>query len=285
MKIHHKKIKNTGLLFELLAKQIAEDVLNNKKSKAIEIVKEYFKKGTELNKELGLYQTLINQKYNNEILSNQFIDAVLEERKKLNTTVLKNQKYNLVKALKENYVIEDFINGRTNNYKILASIYKLFESCTTNNIVNPIEKIDARHTLVEYISSKNIKKNDTSEIEKFKNEDKDLRLLAQKLLIEKFNKKYTSVLNEKQKTLLKEYISNISNSNNLKIYINNELINIKNDIKKYMKNVEDDVIPIKLNEIIHQMDEIEKDKIVKEEYLIRIMRYYQLIDELKNVKK
>lgn len=285
MKIHHKKIKNTGLLFELLAKQIAEDVLNNKKSKAIEIVKEYFKKGTELNKELGLYQTLINQKYNNEILSNQFIDAVLEERKKLNTTVLKNQKYNLVKALKENYVIEDFINGRTNNYKILASIYKLFESCTTNNIVNPIEKIDARRTLVEYVSSKNIKKNDTSEIEKFKNEDKDLRLLAQKLLIEKFNKKYTSVLNEKQKTLLKEYISNISNSNNLKIYINNELINIKNDIKKYMKNVEDDVIPIKLNEIIHQMDEIEKDKIVKEEYLIRIMRYYQLIDELKNVKK
>lgn len=285
MKIHHKKIKNTGLLFELLAKQIAEDVLNNKKSKAIEIVKEYFKKGTELNKELGLYQTLINQKYNNEILSNQFIDAVLEERKKLNTTVLKNQKYNLVKALKENYVIEDFINGRTNNYKILASIYKLFESCTTNNIVNPIEKIDARHTLVEYISSKNIKKNDTSEIEKFKNEDKDLRLLAQKLLIEKFNKKYTSVLNEKQKTLLKEYISNMSNTNNLKIYINNELINIKNDIKKYMKNVEDDVIPIKLNEIIHQMDEIEKDKIVKEEYLIRIMKYYQLIDELKNVKK
>lgn len=285
MKIRHTKIKNTGILFELLARQIAEDALNNKTSKAIEIVKEHFRKGTELNKELGLYQSLINQKYNNEILSSQFIDAVLEERKKLNASTLKKQKYNLVKILKENYVIEDFINGRINNYKILASAYKLFESCTSDNIVNPVEKVEARNTLVEHISSKNTQKKNMSEIEKFKNEDKDLRLLAQNLLIDKFNKKYIKVLNEKQKNLLKEYISNISNTNKLKTYINGELINIKKDIKKYMKNVKDEVIPIKLNEIIHQMGEIEKDKIIKEEYLIRIMRYYQLIDELKNIKK
>lgn len=285
MKIKHSKIKNTGILFELLARQIANDALNNKNSKAVEIVKEHFKKGTELNKELGLYQSLVNQKYNTDTLSSQFVDAVLEERKKLNSSTLKKQKYNLVKVLKENYVIEEFAKGRVNNYKILASAYKLFESCTTEDIVNPAEKVEARNTLIEHISAKTSSKKTINEIETFKKQDKDLRLLSYKLLVDKFNEKYKVVLNENQKSLLREYILAVSDTDSFKQYVDNQIISIKKDMKRHSKKVDDKVIQIKLNEIAKQMDDITKDKVVKDEYLVRIMRYYSLIDELKNIKK
>lgn len=285
MKIRHAKIKNTGILFELLARQIAEDTLNNVNSKAIAIVKEHFKKGTELNKELGLYQSLLNQRYNNNSSSNQFVDAVLEERKKINASTLRKQKYNLVKALKENYVVEDFINGRINNYKVLASTYKLFESCTTDVIVNPAEKVESRNTLIEHIGSKNTQKKVIQEMEEFKHQDKDLRLLTQKLLFDKFNEKYNLVLNESQKSLLREYILSVSNTPSLKEYVDKELASIKKNMKKYIKNIEDKVIQIKINEIVNQMGDIEKSNVVKDEHLVRMMRYYQLVDELKNVKK
>ena len=280
----HNKIKNTGILFNLFAKQIADDTLKNTDSKVIAIIKEHFKKGTELNKELTLYQALVDEKYKDENLSNKFIDVVLEERKKLNNTLLRKQKYNLIKVLKENFVIEDFFNRRVDDYKTLASIYKLFESTVSTDVVNPVEKLKSRTTLVEHISTPNPQEK-PQELNEFSKQDKDLRLLSYKLLVDKFNEKYSVILNENQRTLLKNYILSVSNTNDLKEYVNVEIDNIKKDVKKYSINVNDKVIKIKLNEIINQMNEIKKDKQVKEEYLVRMMRYYTLIDELKNAKK
>ena len=55
-KLKHSKCKNTGILFELLVRQIAADTLGGKNSLALEIIKFHFKKGTELTKELNFYQ-------------------------------------------------------------------------------------------------------------------------------------------------------------------------------------------------------------------------------------
>ena len=58
-KLKNSKYKNTGILFELLVRQIASDILSNKEPQAATLVKKYFS-NTELAKEHKLYQTLIN---------------------------------------------------------------------------------------------------------------------------------------------------------------------------------------------------------------------------------
>ena len=52
----HSKVKNTGILFELLVRQITSDTLNNvSQPPAVAIIKEHFNKNTALRKELYLY--------------------------------------------------------------------------------------------------------------------------------------------------------------------------------------------------------------------------------------
>ena len=133
--LKHSKFKNTGVLFELLVRQVASDTLNNSDSKAIPLIKKYFANSTELAKELSLYQTLVKEKFTREDKASNLIEAVLAAKTKLNQSVLNRQKYNLIKEIKSNYVLEDFFKSKVNNYKTLAAVYKLFEYTVADNPV------------------------------------------------------------------------------------------------------------------------------------------------------
>ena len=66
-KLKHSKVRNTGLLFEFLLRQITADVLDKRNnSKAAHMIKQRFNERTELGKELALYNILINKKFNND---------------------------------------------------------------------------------------------------------------------------------------------------------------------------------------------------------------------------
>jgi hypothetical protein len=99
------------------------------------------------------------------------------------------------------------------------------------------------------------------------------------LLVEKFNKKYAD-FNESQKTLLREYIGNVSNTNNLKSLIQSEAVDIKNIFKNNMYKVKDKSLKIKLNEVINLLNEYETIKNVEENHISALLRYYSLIDDL-----
>ena len=214
----HSKIRNTGILFELLTRQITVDVLNNnKKAQAAKILKEFFNKKTQLGREYELYRVLTTENYKSETKANHLVDAVISARQKLNNSQLKREKYNLIKKIKENYDVNDFFMARIPNYKVNASIFKLFNSNYDNN---PASKTENLFTIVEHIIRKRIsnKKKEAAITEGYKKQEKDLRLLAYGILVEKFNKKY-STLSKSQRKLLKEYINNISNTNSLKEFI------------------------------------------------------------------
>ena len=115
-------------------------------------------------------------------------------------------------------------------------------------------------------------------------QDKDLRLLAYEILVDKFNKKYKS-LDESQKKLLKNYINNISNTNSLREYVDKEVTRIKSVLKKELPRVDDKITSIKLTEAINQIENLTKGKIVNEKQVLSLMRYYELIKEIKNVHK
>ena len=283
-RVKHSKFKNTGILFELLSRQITVDVMNgDDKSKSVEVLKKYFNEKTELGKENQLYQVLLKENYNSSRKAEKLVDAVIRAREKLQNKKLRNEKYNLIKEIKKNYTVEDFFRARIPNYKVYASIYKTFLAETTP-VFDPKEEVDSNFSIIEHITRNKVKPRDTDSkvISEFKNEDKDLRLLSYQLMVDNFNGKYKN-LNSMQRNLLKEYVNNISNTNSLREFVDSEVMKIKKILSKFLPRIDDKVTKIKLTEAIKQSDTLSKGKIVKDKQVVALMRYYELIKELHNV--
>jgi len=283
-RVKHSKIKNTGILFELLSRQITVDVMNSEdKSKSVEMLKKFFNENTELGKENQLYQVLLKQNYNSTRKAEKLVDAVLRAREKLQNKKLRSEKYNLIKEIKRNYKVEDFFRARIPNYKVYASIYKTFLAETTP-VFNPVDEVDSNFSIIEHITRNKTKPRDTDSkvISEFKKEDKDLRLLSYQLMVDTFNSKYKN-LNSMQRNLLKQYVNNISNTNLLREFVDSEVGKIKKILSKFLPMVTDKITKIKLTEAIKQTDSLSKGKIVKDKQVVALMRYYELIKELHNV--
>ena len=285
-KLKHSKIKNTSILFELLTRQITADVLAGKSTKSVKIVKKYFNEDTELGKELQLYRLLSEKHYESENRAQDLMSIVLKSRKKLSNSKLRNEKYNLIKEIKENYNVNDFFNGRITNYKLFASIYNTFQSETSPTVFNPEEVINAKFTILEHITSKKVTEKQIKEkvLSEYNKKDKDLRLLAYQILVDKFNQKYKA-LNESQKGLLKHYINNISNTNSLRESVDSEVIKIKKTLSTHLPKVTDEITKIKLTEAVNQVGNLTKGKVVDEKQVLTLMRYYELVKEIENVHK
>ena len=284
-RVKHSKFKNTGILFELLVRQITLEILNGDTTeKAKGIVKEFFSAKTELNKELRLYELLLKEKYNSETRAEKFIDTVNEAHNRIDQKQLQREKYNLVKKINESFNMDDFLSSPISNYRVLASIYKIFESKKLEDY-DVKDVFNSKITLIENITSKpsNLveKKKDTNQIvETYKKQDKDLRLLTYKILVETFNKKYSS-LNENQKELLKQYINNLSNTTGFKSYVEKQIPSIVSELKTLSKSINDKVTQIKLSETISVLNKTKIGKVVSDNHVSSIMMSYELIKELK----
>jgi uncharacterized protein (DUF2267 family) len=283
-KLKHSKIKNTGILFELLTRQITADVLAGKDSKAVTIVKKYFNENTSLGKELQLYRLLSEKHFKSENKANELVEVVLKSRKKLSNSKLRNEKYNLIKQIKETYDSTDFFNGRISNYKLFASIYNVFQSETSNSEFNPEQVLNSKFTVLEHITNQKISGDAVKEkvLKEYSQKDKDLRLLTYKILVDKFNKKYKK-LDESQKKLLENFINNVSNTNKIREFIDNEVLIVKEELSKHLPKVKDKVTKIKLTEAIKQIVNLTKGRVVEEKQVLTMMRYYELVKEIKNV--
>ena len=284
MGIKHSKYRNTGILFELLVRQTTSDLLNNQDSKAVKILKKHFT-NTELGKEYSLYSAFVTSPKLSEARAEILISTILEQYKKLSHDTLSQAKYNLIKEIKKNYNLEDFFKAKIENYKPYASVYTLFESQNSPNsdtkqiILNKIN-------LLEHITQDSIKdiQAPQSMVQELMNEDKEIRLLTYKLLVEKFNKKYQG-LSERQKAILKEYVSSISDSSNLRKFLNAKLKEIEQELIEQTQEVEDKVTKIKAEEVIKFIKPLKEGIAIKDETITGLLQYCELIDELKRVSK
>jgi hypothetical protein len=288
-KIKHSKFKNTGFIFELLVRQITSEIMSSNKSVAEKILKEHFNSKKELSKELKLYQYLINEKYNSESKAEQFINTILEARKKIDEKKLTKEKYILIKEIKETYNLDEFIKSPISNYKTLASIYKIFETVTSEESFDPTDIVSSRFTIAENIINSSIQNKDVkvkdAVLEEYRKQDDDLRAVSYKLLVESFNNKYKSLTSE-QKSLLREYINNINNTGKLSEYVNNEVSKLVDSLKEVGSKINDKVTKIKLTETIANVKKIKSVKKIKEQHLSAMMMTYELLSELKeSIKK
>jgi len=284
-KAKHSKFRNTGILFELLTRQVTSDILSGKdESFAKNILFKYFSESKELGKELQLYNFLVNEVAKDETQAEKYIEIVLKQRDKLNQKSLTSEKYNLIKEIKDVYPINDLFKSSIKNYKVLASIYKIFENHGDKNSKFDVKEIvTSRTCIVENLCGikKANKETEDEMINVYKQQNEEVRLLSYKILVESLNEKYKD-LDSNQKNLLKEYINSISNTNSLKTLIDSEVTNVKKQLSELTSKISDDVIKIKINETVKQLDNVKKFNLVKDNQVMVLLLSYELIKEIKN---
>ena len=279
-KFKHSKLRNTGLLFEFLLRQVTVDVLNKKKeSPALKIIKGKFNEHTELGKELALYNIILSKKFKSDKKADFFLSEVIRQRGKLNNMNLRREKYNVIASIKESYDVNQLFSSKVPNYKVLASVYKLFEGI---NEMGADEKTESYFIVIENVTTLKHTKNKSYMPEEFK--DKDLRILSYRTLLEKFNKKYTN-LSDEQKHVLKEYISNISNTNNFSVFVETQIPKLKKKLKTKVTKVKDKVLRIKLREAVNCADKfcLNESKQTDDNSVVQLLRYYELDKELDKI--
>ena len=281
MKPKHSKYKNTGILFELLTRQITSETISNTQQKAVGILKKFFGNNSVLLKEYQIYHALLNKKFTKEVNANVLIETLVNAHLKLNKSVLRRERYNLVREIKDTYNIEDFFKAKIPNYKIYASVYNLLE----NNNATPMSVVNSKVAILEHITEKGLPNKPKKDIvmEEYDKFDKETRALTYKMLMEKFNEKYSSLATN-QRILLKEYVYNVSNSPKLKAFLNKEIEQVKLDIETLSEGA-DQVTKIKLTEIKNMIKPLCKKSSVHDDNIINLLNYYSLVNELKSVQK
>ena len=276
-KSNHSKIKNTGILFELLTRQITSDTLTGvKNSPALKIIKEFFAAKTVLAKELVLYQTLLNESFKTTAKAEKLLNSTIKVRKALSEKKLTDAKYDLIKEVKKHYDLKEFFKSTVNNYKVYASIYRVFAG---SGLTQLAEVVRSRTTITEHIVRRKSMTSADSE-KTYLNESEEVRLLAYKLMLDKFNDKYAN-LSESQQNILKEYINNVSSTTKLRDFVIKESVALQKKLVKESKGVDDPVTTIKLTEVVGLLDRNKKIKRVKENHVHSLLLYHELLKELK----
>ena len=281
MNIKHSKYKNTGILFELLVRQVTADTLNGDQSPALNIIKEFFVK-SELGKELKLYETLTKSKKINESRSNLLIQTLLESSKKLNRKTLKREKYNLINEIKKHYNLDEFFKTKLPNYKTQAAFYTLVEAQSSIEMISPDQIVANKYSILEHLTlgPVNPEKVKDEVLQEFQTYDKDVRMLTYKILLEKFNGKYSDLYTS-QKEVLKEFITSVDSTPKLRTFYNNRIQQLKEELAIISNTIADKAVQIKLNEVLPLIVEIEKNQPIRNENIVDLLQYCELVEELK----
>jgi hypothetical protein len=282
MNIKHSKYKNTGILFELLVRQVTADTLNGDQSPALNIIKKFFVK-SELGKELKLYETLTKSKKINESRSNLLIQTLLESSKKLNKKTLKREKYNLINEIKKHYNLDEFFKTKLPNYKTQAAFYTLVEAQSSIEMISPDQIVANKYSILEHLTLGPVNQEKVKDevLQEFQTYDKDVRMLTYKILLEKFNGKYSD-LYESQKEVLKEFITSVDSTPKLRTFYNNRIQQLKEELAIISNTITDKAVQIKLNKVLPLIVEIEKNQPIRNENIVDLLQYCELVEELKS---
>lgn len=282
-KAKHSKFKNAGILFELLTRQITSDILAGRdESFTKNLMFKYFHESKELGKEAQLYNFILQQSSKDENSAERILTVVLQTRSKLDERELNKQKYNIIKEIKEKYNIDEFLKNKIPNYKLYASVYKLFENQTDQEVkFDMTEILESREYVVENLTKE--KKSGEESLDVYGSQSADVRLLAYKFLIENFNTKYSNLL-PSQKKLLKEYITNISNSSKFTKFVNEEYKRVSVILKENLQTINSDIVKIKITEVVNQFSNKNVTGVVKENQLTTLLNAYELVEEIEKIK-
>ena len=280
MKIKHSKYKNTGLIFELLVKQIAADTLSRKDSPAVKIMKKFYTGKSSLVREFKLYEYILKNKGVSQQKGETILSTITEISLKLDREAVKKQKYDLIAEIKNSYDLDEFFSMKVRDYKALAALYCLMEAQNAD-LADPQTLVDNKMTVLEHLTESKQNEEDVKDalVEEYAKYDKDLRMLTYKILLEKFNGEYSNFLPE-QKAILREFINASESQVKLRTLINEELEKISLAVEEMKTKVKDDIAKIKLDEVAKTIKPLTKQTRVNDSHIVNLLQYYELVNEL-----
>jgi hypothetical protein len=274
------KKNNVGLIFELLAQQVVSQSISRNEAgakKALYLIKKYFKKGTTLNEELKLFNTILYNQVPNMSTRSRLLSEVLKASKKIDIKSLRNERYNLLIEVYNNYDKDKFFDSFIPSYKIYSAIYQLMEN---ERRLAKLE-IDVKVMLEEQVLNHLGDNKEVKRIFEFKNfvdENYNLNDLEYFFVIKKFNQKYDKSLTQTQKEILKEYIQ-CTSEKQFDQYAKKVSQRIEQDLYEGMKTIKDKPMLSKLFEAMKKFTDVLT--LSKEKKCEALMSYQELVDEIK----
>jgi hypothetical protein len=262
-KLKHNKKRNTAFLFESLTKELTKAILNkDEKTKQIitSILKEHFRKGTVLSRELDVYKTL----YETRGLKKELAEKMIIETKRiyfgLNHNDVFNSQTQVINDVNKKLSPSVFTNFMS-NYRELATIAQIFDQEI------PIKtRVILEQFLIDRLSTN----------EEIKEEIKPIDNIVYKQFVSKFNEKYSDTLLEEQKELLTKYIASYSDDDiDFKVYLNEEITRIKNTITS-SNQLNESQEKQGLLKILESF----KTTQINEEMIQKVLKLQQLVKEL-----
>lgn len=222
----HNKKRNTGLLYEFLVRTVSDALIEGdekRRDTALAIVREHFKKGTELYKEFRLFHSLVAPTIRSEFVADKILEAAKQASKKCDNSKLEHEKSILIRNINHKLNRGHFYSRRIPEYKIYATVQSLINEWRNDGVSDIVEVAQYEEQLKQWLlTEKNIP---TFDRETLKEEADPL---VEKLMLKKLNERYRGNLTEEQLDLIKSYIfSEESEENKKKLYENIDVIKNK----------------------------------------------------------
>lgn len=235
MKIKHNKKRNTAFLYEVLVKELTRSIVDRnpkQRSVASTILKEYFHNGSVLAQELECYRILLETSNVSTNVAEKLLRETKNMRLRLDSKNIFDHQTGVINKINK-ILSSGAWNTFVPNYKSLATVSAIF-----NDLTPVKQRVLYEETLLTAMHS-------TEAAEEIQMQPIDN--IIYRSFVEKYNKRYSSLLNE-QKDLLGKYIASFSDTGlELKLYLNEEIGRLKKIISTSL-----------------QMEEISSDKTMTE---------------------
>jgi hypothetical protein len=271
-KAKHNKKRNTAFLYEILVRELAKNIVknnNDKKLIVMGLIKEHFKPGTTLSKELELYRILNKKQHVKPFIAEKLIQEAKNEYKKIDKKKLFIEQSKTISSINK-ILSKGVFSNFVPNYKSLATISQIF----SDDLSIKSRVLLEAELLSTMIDEKNKTQNKTP-----------ITNLVYKTFAKNFNEAYSDTLLEEQKRLLQNYISSFGdNGVQLKIFLNEEIGRLKNIIKKSLNKEEiklDTRMANKANKVLNLMETF-KTKQFNKEMLAQVMKIQNLAKEMQD---
>jgi hypothetical protein len=270
MKKKHNKKRNTAFLFETLVRELTKAFVSkdsDKSRKIKTIFKESFNKGSALMQELDCYKALQEKSGLDKYTAEKLIFEAKSKYNKLDKDRIFSEQSAVIKKINHE-LGSDTYNNFVPNYKTHATLAQIFG-----------DKLPVKNRVLL----------ESEVLERLTSDDepqstmKHIDTLVVKTFTKKFNDKYSNLL-ESQRELLQHYITSfLDNGVDFKIYLGEQLKNIRKEIESSLnlEEVKSDIDMVNnTKQALTLVEKLDVSSIGKKE-LIKVLRLQKLIEEYK----
>jgi len=265
----HNKKRNTAFIYETLIREVVKQTIKQdhaKRNTAIAVLKEGFRKGTQLRKEMDLYSALLETDNLDGHTAEKLIYEALKQHRGVDQKKLFTEQSAIIATINKN-LDKGVFNNFVPNYKSLATISQLF-----NQSLNPKTKVLLESRLIKRLTKgRTLKENDSK-----------VSGLVVKTFVDRYNKTYSELLKE-QKELLNKYVSSFQDEGaEFKFYISEEVGRLKEVIANSRSIEEvaaDTAIEEKITQVTTLLEDFHKSPVSRDK-LLQVLKVQNLAHEL-----